>query len=252
LIHISGTGILNDFSNGFGNPTAKVYDDLGDIKEITSLPETALHRDVDEVVITSGIEHKVPTAIFCPPMIYGIGQGPLKKRSIQVPNLIEAILKRGRAFTVGEGKNIWDRMFYHSKSLEYLFEAVRLIQMSDIHVDDLAKAFVLLVEEALKPNGGSATWGQEGYYFVESGDFAWKDISYKIAEILNEKKQLETPDVDQLSVDEASKLHPWAPVLWGGNCRSRASRLRSLGWKPTGPTVAKCLPSMIESETLAV
>lgn len=74
LIHISGTGILNDFSNGFGNPTTKVYDDVADIKEITSLPETALHRDVDEVVITSGIEHKVPTAIVCPPMIYGLGE----------------------------------------------------------------------------------------------------------------------------------------------------------------------------------
>lgn len=109
-----------------------------------------------------------------------------------------------------------------------------------------------MVEEALKPNGGSATWGQEGYYFVESGEFAWKDISHGIAKILNEQKQLETPDVDQLLVDEASKLHPWAPVLWGGNCRSRASRIRSLGWNPTGPTVAECLPSMIKDETAAV
>lgn len=118
LIHISGTGVLNDFSNGFGNRTPKVYDDVAYIKEIISLPATALHRDVDEVVITSGIQNKVPTAIVCPPMIYGPGQGPLKKRSIQVPNLIEATLKRGRAFTVGEGNNIWDRMCLLVKALK--------------------------------------------------------------------------------------------------------------------------------------
>jgi len=27
------------------------------------------------------------------------------------------------------------------------------------------------VEEALKPNGGKAQWGDEGYYFLEAGEF---------------------------------------------------------------------------------
>jgi len=29
----------------------------------------------------------------------------------------------------------------------------------------------MLVEEALKPNGGNAQWGDEGYYFAEAGEF---------------------------------------------------------------------------------
>lgn len=110
LIHISGTGVLNDASTGFGNPAPKVYDDVKDIVEITSLPESALHRNVDDAVLTGGVQNKVPTAIICPPLIYGVGEGPIKKRSIQIPYLSETILKRGRAFTVGDGKNIWDRM----------------------------------------------------------------------------------------------------------------------------------------------
>jgi hypothetical protein len=40
-----------------------------------------------------------------------------------------------------------------------------------LHVDDLSDAFILLVEEALKPSGGNAEWGGEGYYFAEAGEF---------------------------------------------------------------------------------
>ncbi|KAF7718836.1 Uncharacterized protein PECH_007145 [Penicillium ucsense] len=229
MVHISGTGVLNDASTGFGNPAPKIFDDVKDIEEITSLDQSALHRNVDDAVITGGKQHNVPTAIICPPLIYGIGEGPVKKRSIQIPFLTEAILKRGRAFTVGDGKNVWDH----------------------IHVSDVAKACVFLVEEALKPQG-SAQWGPTGYYFVESGEFAWREVSEAIAQLVKEEGKLEAADVDPLSVDEALKFHPWAPVLWGGNCRSRASRLRSMGWKPEGPTLWEALPAMVKAEIAAL
>lgn len=111
---------------------------------------------------------------------------------------------------------------------------------------------MLLIEEALKPQGGSSQWGSEGYYFVESGEIAWKDVAEKISSITKELGQIESADVDQLSVDEASKFHPWAPVLWGGNCRSRATRLQTLGWKPQGPTVWEALPAMVKAEVDAL
>jgi hypothetical protein len=109
FIHISGTGVLNDMSTGPGNVAPKIYDDIKDVQEIITLPMTALHRDIDDAVITSGKEHGVPTAILCPPMIHGVGTGPGKKRSIQIPFLIEAIMQHRLAFTVGEGNNRWDR-----------------------------------------------------------------------------------------------------------------------------------------------
>jgi hypothetical protein len=43
--------------------------------------------------------------------------------------------------------------------------------MVDVHIDDLSDAFILLAEESLKPNGGNAQWGGEGYYFAEAGEF---------------------------------------------------------------------------------
>jgi hypothetical protein len=109
FIHISGTGVINDVSTSLGDESTKVYDDVKDIQEIINLPMTAYHRSVDDAVIISGQEYGVPTAIICPPMIHGVGTGPCKKRSIQIPILIEAIVERGRAFTVGQGNNKWDR-----------------------------------------------------------------------------------------------------------------------------------------------
>jgi hypothetical protein len=54
--------------------------------------------------------------------------------------------------------------------------------------------------------------------------------------------------MDKLSVEDASALHPWAPLLWGGNARTRGDRIRSLGWKPEGPSVFDSLPSMVTKE----
>lgn len=114
-LHTSGTGMLNDVSNGLGNPSDKIYSDVKDVKEITSFDLSHIHRDVDAAVIAAGKQFGVPTAIVSPDTIHGVGSGPIKKRSIQIPFLTEAILKRGKAFTVLAGKNIWDSK---SKSME--------------------------------------------------------------------------------------------------------------------------------------
>jgi nucleoside-diphosphate-sugar epimerase len=107
-IHVSGSGILHDVPNGYGNPSPKIYSDIKDVLEITAFDSTHVHRDIDAAVIEAGIKFGVPTAIVSPVTIHGIGNGPIKTRSLQIPFLTEGILKRGKAFTVGEGKNIWD------------------------------------------------------------------------------------------------------------------------------------------------
>lgn len=86
----------------------KIYNDVTDIAAITSLGSTYLHGPCDEAVLETGKALKVPTAILCPPLIYGVGKGPVKTRSIQLPFLAETILKRGKAFTIEEGKDYFD------------------------------------------------------------------------------------------------------------------------------------------------
>ncbi|KAH7407981.1 hypothetical protein BKA64DRAFT_693998 [Cadophora sp. MPI-SDFR-AT-0126] len=227
LIHVGGTGMLNDVPNGFGQPSTKVYSDVADLQEITSFPiENHVHRDVDMALLEAQKKFAVPTAIVSPPMIHGVGQGPLKKRSIQVPFLIEAILKRGKGFQVLDGENIWDQT----------------------HIDDIASAFILLVEEALKPNGGAAQWGQDGYYFVAGAQFKWADVAKAVSKIAFDQGLIKTSDVDKLSLADASALHPWAPLIWGGNCRSRSDRIEKLGWKAKRPLFQESLPAMIAEE----
>lgn len=187
--------------------------------------ENHVHRDVDKAVLEAQEKLKVPTAILSPPLIHGVGKGPIKTRSIQIPFLAEAILKRGKGFQVLEGQNIWDQ----------------------VHIDDVAAAFMLLVEEALK-NGGRAQWGSDGYYFVEADEFKWGDLSAAISKIAAEQGFIKTAEVDKLSVTDASALHPWAPLLWGGNCRSRSDRLHQLGWRAQGPSLFSSLPSMVAEE----
>lgn len=77
-------------------------------------------------------------------------------------------------------------------------------------------------------------------------------MSEKVTQIAQEKGKLAAADIEPLAVEDALKFHPWAPVLWGGNCRSRASRLRALGWKPEGPSLWEAIPNIVEFEILAL
>jgi len=86
VIHTSGTGILTwktVESRTFGKLEDKVYDDWEHIKEVTSLPDNAAHRNVDKIFLEAGKNESGPvhTAIVCPPTIYGVGRGPGNKRS---------------------------------------------------------------------------------------------------------------------------------------------------------------------------
>lgn len=149
LIHTSGTSILLDWkTNGFGEKlTTKVYDDLDHVDEVTNLPDEAWHRNVDKAVLDGG-SMDVRTAIICPCCIYGLGTSPGKCVSWQIPQLARWTLTRGKGLMVNQGQTHWN----------------------NVHVLDLAKLYLLLVEEALKPNGGKATWGSDGYYFAENGE----------------------------------------------------------------------------------
>lgn len=59
-------------------------------------------------------------------------------------------------------------------------------------------------------------------------------------------------EVEQFTVEDAVKLHPWAPLLWGGNSRSRAERLRGLGWKPVEPSLKESLGEIVDVEIKAL
>jgi nucleoside-diphosphate-sugar epimerase len=229
LIHTSGSAILVDITrtDEFGKFAAeKIYDDIKDVGEITSLPLTGhLHRDVD-IVILGANSSTLKTAIVCPPTIYGRGSGSGNNRSNQVPGLTQQTLKRGEAFQVAEGKSVWN----------------------NVHINDLANHYLLLVEDAAT-GGKNATWGTKGYYFSENGEHAWGELAAKIAAKAKAKGYLKTDNVASLSNEEIAKINPFGAILWGSNSRGTASRAgKFLGWKPVGPSLDDTLDDLIDSE----
>lgn len=62
------------------------YDDIADIEKVISLPDEAIHRNIDKIVLAASANSAggaVRTAIVGPPCISGAGRGPVNTRSIQ-------------------------------------------------------------------------------------------------------------------------------------------------------------------------
>jgi nucleoside-diphosphate-sugar epimerase len=230
-VHTSGTGILEVddlIAKAYGVEGSKVYDDWDGIDKVTSLPDQAWHRNVDKIVLAASTETsskgKVKTAIVCPPTIYGVGRGPVKTHSDQWPRMAQAVLKRGKGFMVGEGKNKW----------------------THIHVHDLSNLYLRLVEEAAK-GGGDATWDDKGYYFSESGEYVWGEMAAKIAAEAKKQGLIEKDGVDSISKDDADQMTPGGSAKWGMNSRCKAIRGgKLLGWKPVAPSPEEELPGLVQ------
>jgi nucleoside-diphosphate-sugar epimerase len=232
FIHTSGTGVLSfeDFEQStYGVTRDKVYDDWDGIGEVTSLPDSALHRSVDKIVLSAGNVSlgNIRTAIVCPPCIYGPGRGPDNKRSVQVYDMCKNGLQRHKGFVVNEGANRW----------------------TSVHVQDLSDVFLALVTAALSPEGGKATWNDKGYYFTENGQFSWGEIGQKLATIAFDKKLLNTADIDHLDKDATDALKPWGSYLWGTNSLCKSIRANKLfGWKPKQKSLMDLLPEIVDAE----
>ena len=238
LIHTSGTGILmlEDYMAGrFGDASDKIYDDIKDLAEVTSLPDQSPHRVTDKMVIAAGTEHseQIKTAIVCPPTIYGVGRGPGNQRSIQVPDLIKGILQKGHGFKVNTGKTRW----------------------SNVHVFDLSDLYLKLVENGAA--GGSlaewpgkpAIWGAEAYFFSENGEHVWGEVSQEIASEAYKQGFLKSDEVKSFTAEEAGAVRQHGQALWGCNSRSRATRAReALKWKPSAPSIEDEMKGAVESE----
>ena len=199
------------------------------------MPDQAPHRITDKIVIAAGTDHadRIKTAIVCPPTIYGVGRGVGNQRSVQVPDLIKAILQKGYGIKVNAGKTLW----------------------SNVHVHDLSDVYLKLVENAASGEslaewpGKPAIWGAEGYFFTENGEHVWGDISQTIATEAQKQGVLKTDEVKSISAEEAGAVREYGQAIWGANSRSRAGRAReALEWNPSAPTIEDEMKLAVEIE----
>ena len=213
----------------YGEASTKVYDDWSGIEEVTSLPDSAPHRNVDKIVLAAGMESepKVRTAIVCPPTIYGKGRGPGNQRSQQMNNLTQGTLRKKQGFHIGNGKAHW----------------------TNIHVIDLSDCFLKLVEAALQ-GGGKATWGKEGYYFTQNGEHVWDDAAKWVASAAHKQGLIPSDEVISVTLEEARQLVGKGTALTlASNSRCKAIRAHKLlGWTPAQRSIEDETPELVNSE----
>jgi nucleoside-diphosphate-sugar epimerase len=208
-IHTSGTSLLDDKALGSFKSDKIYHDDKQE--EIDSLANDAPHRLIDLEILKARkeLQGKAKIAIVIPPLIYGTSHGRL---TIQLPTLARWALKYGHPAHVGQGKSVW----------------------SNVHVRDLARGFVTVLHHLESPQGAE---DPNPYFFAEnSGDNepSWGEMVSVIGKALHEQGKIEDPTPREMPVEtygDVFGLEFTGPVV-GMNSRSRAVRLRQMGWKP--------------------
>lgn len=128
----------------YGEAAGKIYDDVADVEEIKAVIRGNPARVVDNLILAQS-PSSVRTALVAGPIIYGKGRGPGNTSTIQGPAIANYALKNGESFQVGKGENVW----------------------STIHVADVGKLFVLLLDAAVK--GKPDVWNENGIFLAENG-----------------------------------------------------------------------------------
>lgn len=143
-LQISGASVLSiaDVVNGtYGEGTDKVFGDLHDADAVREIiRQNATRRVVDNFILNLTVPM---TALVFAPIIYGQGQGIIKQRSIQIPELARVAIETGRVIQVGKGESTW----------------------SNVHISDVTDLFIKLVEKAAQKETDERMWNREGLYF---------------------------------------------------------------------------------------
>jgi nucleoside-diphosphate-sugar epimerase len=190
FLHTSGSSIVGDASGGEAGK-AQIYTE-DSLPEPT--PDKAPRVAIDNLVLDAA-KQGIRSAVLCNTLIYGHGAVP-GSESVQLPRLVRQAKKSGVVRHVGSGSNVW----------------------SNVHIDDVVELYRLALEKT--PAGT--------FYFVESGEASFKDMSAAIAKALG----LGAPQDWPLEAAKEEWGYEMASYGLGSNSRVRGERAHKLlGWQ---------------------
>jgi len=197
LLHTSGSSIVGDASGGKSSDVIYHEDNLPE-----PTVDKAARVAIDNLVLAAA-KDGVNSAVICNTLIYGHSLG-VKRDSVQLPRLLKQARKSGVVRHVGTGQNIW----------------------SNVHIEDVVALYVL----ALSKNVPGT------FYFVESGEASFIDMTTAMAAALN----LGQPQDWPLQDAEAEWGYEMANYGLGSNSRVRGKKARELlGWAPKRTSVVE-------------
>lgn len=190
LIRTSGASVVAD--RAAGEASERVFHEDTPFEP---LPERLQRVAIDRMVLAAA-HRGVHSVVLRPSLIYGRGAG-LNPHSIQVPQLIEVARRNGRALHVGRGLN----------------------RRSNVHVDDVADAYLLALAEA--PSGS--------LFYLENGEVEMRAVAGAIGRLLGLGGTAHAWPIEEA----VRELGAGAHMTYGSNCRVRATKARKmLGWTP--------------------
>ncbi|REE19593.1 nucleoside-diphosphate-sugar epimerase [Paraburkholderia sp. BL27I4N3] len=196
FLHTSGSSIVGDASGGEAGQARIYHEDA--LPEPT--PDKVARVAIDLLVLNSA-KLNIRSAVLCNTLIYGHGAVP-GSASVQLPRLVRQARKSGVVRHVGSGGNIWSNVF----------------------IDDVAELYRLALDKT--PAGT--------FYFVESGEASFRDMSAAIARAMKLGEPQDWP------LEDAQKEwgYEMASYGLGSNSRVRGERARKLlGWEPKRTSV---------------
>ncbi|KAI9926990.1 hypothetical protein ASPWEDRAFT_165339 [Aspergillus wentii DTO 134E9] len=224
-IHTSGTSLLADGAHG-DSTNETIFDDAKPQTLLNALPDSAAHREIDLAIINAqkALGPKAKMAIMTPPLIYGVSTRE-KRLSIQLPTMMRFSVKHGYAGHVGKGVAVWNQ----------------------VHVKDLARGYLTLLDWLEKTPGEQVLADSDLYCFCENGqELSWGECAAAIGEALAKAKKIPSAQPRTIPREHYGDLFgEYSGVVIGSNSRSRAIRLRQLGWEPKEKGT---IQSLIEDE----
>jgi len=197
FLHTSGSSIVGDASGGKSSDVIYFEDNLPE-----PTVDKAARVAIDNLILASA-QDGVNSAVICNTLIYGHSLG-VNRDSVQLPRLLKQARKSGVVRHVGTGQNIW----------------------SNVHIEDVVSLYLL----ALSKNVPGT------FYFVESGEASFIDMTTAMAEALN----LGQPQDWPLKDAEAEWGYEMANYGLGSNSRVRGKHARELlGWTPKRTSVVE-------------
>jgi len=195
FLHTSGSSIVGDASGGKSSDVVYFEDKLPE-----PTVDKAARVAIDNLILAAA-KDGVNSAVICNTLIYGHSLG-VNRDSVQLPRLLKQARKSGVVRHVGPGQNIW----------------------SNVHIEDVVSLYLLALTKNLPGT----------FYFVESGEASFIDMTTAIAQALVVGAAQDWPLKDA----EAEWGYEMANYGLGSNSRVRGKKARELlGWVPKRTSV---------------